>query len=152
VIQSRFRDAARRLLESGLLDKLQRPEAITDTQAREIGLAYFRLGIDCPFLEERACSIYPQRPVKCREYLVTSPAAACAEPSLDTVRCVELAGKISQRLFHADASPDAPFGGWVALILAPAWADLHADPPLRPGPELLRELMTTLAGKPAPAK
>jgi hypothetical protein len=43
-----------------------------------MSLEYFRLGITCPFLEDGSCSIYEHRPLVCREYLVTSPAAHCA--------------------------------------------------------------------------
>jgi Fe-S-cluster containining protein len=34
----------------------------------------------CPFLEDESCSIHPDRPLVCREYLVTSPAELCAGP------------------------------------------------------------------------
>ena len=43
---------------------------------RILGREYFQLGIPCPFLEEESCSIYHDRPITCREYLVTSPPAA----------------------------------------------------------------------------
>ncbi len=41
---------------------------------------YFHLGIACPFLEDESCSIHADRPISCREYLVTSPAVNCADP------------------------------------------------------------------------
>ena len=47
--------------------------------------AYFALGIPCPFLEEESCSIHPDRPLVCREYLVTSPAELCAGPTQEGV-------------------------------------------------------------------
>ncbi len=42
------------------------------------GMAWFRQGVACPFLKDESCSIHPVRPLVCREYLVTSPPAACA--------------------------------------------------------------------------
>ena len=39
----------------------------------------------CPFLEEESCSIHPDRPLVCREYLVTSPAELCAGPTQEGV-------------------------------------------------------------------
>src|SRR5260370_36079604 len=44
---------------------------------RELARAYFELRIPCPFLEDESCSIHPERPLVCREYLVTSPAGLC---------------------------------------------------------------------------
>ena len=43
------------------------------------------MGVPCPFLEDESCSIHPERPLVCREYLVTSPAALCAGPTQEGV-------------------------------------------------------------------
>jgi len=48
-------------------------------------VAYFALRVPCPFLEEESCSIHPDRPLVCREYLVTSPAELCAGPTQEGV-------------------------------------------------------------------
>jgi Fe-S-cluster containining protein len=39
---------------------------------------YWELKIPCPFLHDGACSIYPFRPLLCRQYLVSSPPINCA--------------------------------------------------------------------------
>ena len=52
---------------------------------RELSVAYFAQGIPCPFLEDESCSIHPERPLVCREYLVTSPAELCAGPAQEGV-------------------------------------------------------------------
>ena len=52
---------------------------------RELSIAYFALGVPCPFLEDESCSIHADRPLVCREYLVTSPAELCAGPTQDGV-------------------------------------------------------------------
>ena len=49
--------------------------------AHALGLKYFALGIPCPFLEEERCTIHEIRPLRCREYLVVSPAEHCAHPA-----------------------------------------------------------------------
>src|SRR4029453_4291200 len=36
---------------------------------RELSTASFALGVPCPFLEDESCSIHPERPLVCREYL-----------------------------------------------------------------------------------
>lgn len=38
---------------------------------------YMELGIQCPFLSNGLCRIYEQRPLACREHIVTSPSAWC---------------------------------------------------------------------------
>jgi Fe-S-cluster containining protein len=109
-------------------------------------MQYFRQGIPCPFLEEESCSIYPDRPIACREYLVTSPPEHCAEPATDAVRGVQLPLKVWTALARFDkVLPSAQTIRWVPLILAPDWAAENpeeADP--RPGPELARELFDYL--------
>jgi hypothetical protein len=102
-------------------------------------MQYFNLGIPCPFLEEESCSIYHDRPIACREYLVTSPAGNCAQPSPDTVKLIPLPFRIWTALARVDdESRRAP---WVPLILAPEWAEIHPDDSAaRPGPALLRSL------------
>ena len=90
VIRDRFAQARQKLQQADWLEPLQDPDQFPETTLSELGLAYFRLGIPCPFLEEESCSIHPDRPLACREYLVTSPAANCAaEPRYDsTGTCV----------------------------------------------------------------
>ena len=117
-IEGRFQEASARLAAAGLREPFLHPTAEVAARRQELGLAYFRLGIPCPFLEDECCSIHPQRPLACREYLVTSPAAYCAQPSGEQVRVLPLAGKPSRALMGLEASA-APGGqGWVALGLA----------------------------------
>src|SRR6267154_2150947 len=56
-----------------------------DRSDRELSVAYFAQGIACPFLEDESCSIHAERPLICREYLVTSPAELCAGPRQEGV-------------------------------------------------------------------
>jgi len=154
-IRSRFAEAHRRLEEAGMLEELRHPEHWTDGQGRSLGLQYFRQGIPCPFLEEESCSIYADRPLACREYLVTSPAEHCASPTAVTVQCVKLPLKVWTAVARFDpVPPSVRCIRWVPLILAPAWAPAHSDEPTaRPGPEVLRELFDHLTSpKAAPVQ
>lgn len=142
-IRARFAEARRRLETAGLLEKLLH----TDLQWAEgesvsFGLQYFHQGIPCPFLEEESCSIYADRPIACREYLVTSPAENCARPTAETVQGIKLPLKVWTAVARFDKTPpSARFIRWVPLILAPEWAEAHAEePPPHPGTELLQEL------------
>jgi Fe-S-cluster containining protein len=151
-VRARFAAARQRLAEAGLLAKLLHPEEWSEGDGRSLGMAYFQQGIPCPFLEEESCSIHPDRPVACREYLVTSPAEHCARPTAQTVRCVPLPLKVWTAVARFDEVPySAHFIRWVPLILAPEWSAAHPDEPApRPGPELLRELFGYLTGKGPP--
>jgi Fe-S-cluster containining protein len=143
VVRSRFAEAVRRLDAAGLLTAIQgRLFATAETHA--VGVAYFRLGIACPFLEDESCSIYAERPVACREYLVTSPAANCAGPTAESVRMLELGARVSQSLGRVGEAASGV--RCVPLVLAPEWAAANAESPPRPGPAVLREFMGALSG------
>jgi Fe-S-cluster containining protein len=141
-IKARFVAARESLHKAGLLEKLLNPEKIREGEVNQLGLQYFAQGIACPFLEEGSCSIHPDRPISCREYLVTSPAENCARPQRDNIRCVNMPMKISKairRLGDPDGSP------WLPLILALDHADSkRAQPPKYTGPELVQMLFARL--------
>ena len=75
---ARFAAAASAIKGAGLDQRHGRAD-------RELSTGYFALGIACPFLEEESCSIHPERPLVCREYLVTSPAELCGGPAQEGV-------------------------------------------------------------------
>ena len=87
--RARFADREQRLRDAGLADAfLQRVDALGADAARALAHATcFKLGLACPFLDEDACSIHPQRPFVCRQYLVTSDPALCADPFALKARC-----------------------------------------------------------------
>jgi len=151
-VRARFDDALRRLAEAGLLDKLHEPKRWHREGATEFGLQYFRLGIPCPFLEDESCSIHPDRPLKCREFLVTSPAVHCQNPTAQTVKTVPLPLRVSPALAEFQVVESAPhLVRWVPLVLALEWGETHPDPPAdRTGPDLLGQLMRNLTGKEPP--
>jgi Fe-S-cluster containining protein len=147
-VRARFERARERLAEAGLLSKLENPASFLESEIDPFGLAYFHLGIPCPFLEEESCSIYADRPIVCREYLVTSPAANCADPKPETIDKVELSARVWTALARAGSTgPPKRFISWVPLVLAPGWAAAHPDASEpRPVEELLRSVFTELAG------
>ena len=148
-VRARFERARGRLAEAGLLSKLENREGFAKEEIASFGLAYFHLGIPCPFLEEESCSIHADRPISCREYLVTSPAVNCADPKPGTIDQVELPGKVWTALARAgSADPPARFIPWVPLVLAPDWASAHPDASEpRPVEEVFRGVLGELAGR-----
>jgi Fe-S-cluster containining protein len=151
-IIGRFKQAREHLQRAGVLEKLLAAEPLAIEERATLGMEYFRQGIACPFLEEESCSIHTDRPIACREYLVTSPAKNCADPSPETVKCVKVSKKVSKALRSFNAANDANAGRWVPLILALEWAGEHPDAETpRPGAELLRELFSRLTGQEVPS-
>jgi Fe-S-cluster containining protein len=151
-----FGEALRRLAAAGLLDKLRAREQWTEAENKKIQVQYFLQGIACPFLEDECCTIYRDRPASCREFLVTSPAEKCSQPTNEEVRIVKLPFHVMSALARFDAGlpsrgVESPGSGqirWVPLVLALEWAAAHPDDAApRPGAELARELFQHVADR-----
>lgn len=134
-VRRRFDQGLETLNALGILDRLDQDPA----SRQAVGLDYFRAGVACPFLEDEACSIHPDRPLSCREYLVTSSPAFCAEPSPE-VRTLTLEANPSVALMQADLRD-----GWTPLILALV-QDAQAPPSARDrsAPEILMAVIGAL--------
>jgi Fe-S-cluster containining protein len=146
-VRQRFAAARARLAQAGMLERLVDPRLITQT-SEGLAIEYFKQGITCPFLEDESCTIHGERPLACREYLVTSPAEHCSQPSAEHVRCVKMPAEASTALLQLEPA-SADYGArWVTLTLALDWAEEHPDAtPERPGPELVRDFFDQLSGK-----
>lgn len=147
-ILGRFAEARRWLEASGLLPVLQNTDDWNEQARPPHGWIYRAQEIACPFLENETCSIYAERPLACREHLVTSPAANCTNPSVENIRCVEVPVPLWRALARFDeTAADARNLRWVPLVLAPEWADAHPEPPpVRLATELVHELVDKIAG------
>jgi Fe-S-cluster containining protein len=88
------------LVESQTTENTTHPEG----QLRTISDWYRELKVLCPFLRERLCSIYENRPVACREYFVEGSENACAggcgmaERVKMPVRTTEVLGQLASEL------------------------------------------------------
>lgn len=112
----RLAEAAATLRKSQLLQVLRElPDEPDPARRQAVGLRYFLTGIPCPFLEEESCSIHPQRPLACREYLVVSPAAHCARPDHGGIEPVVIPRKPSHAMIQLDAAATGGHG-WRAMI------------------------------------
>jgi Fe-S-cluster containining protein len=145
VVRERFAAAVRRLADAGLLDRVRDTSPAGPVLA--VALDYFRLGLPCPFLEDESCSIHPDRPVACREYLVTSPAEECSRPAEGRVCGVPLPARVGQAVRAVDRQASGS-SGWVPLVLALEWAEAHHEaPPAGAGPDVLQAFLSGLAGE-----
>lgn len=124
VIRARFADGLARIAESGVLardfaDADGAPEApLADNANQRRGAAWFGLGVACPFLEDESCSIHENRPLVCREYLVTSPASFCSRLYREPVDSLDLPVRISHALAHATKKIAGVSVAMVPLMMA----------------------------------
>jgi Fe-S-cluster containining protein len=132
-IVTRFADAARRARASGLFEGQLPSECGGGAEANaealeEMSAQYFQLGIPCPFLEDESCSIYRDRPLICREHLVTSPAAYCSGARRELVAKVPVNVHFTLSLSRATSKiagiPDIS----VPLVFALNWAAVLEEP------------------------
>jgi len=119
-ILERFDRTCEKLADADLLDRLHDRHALTPERQRELDREYFAAGVACPFLENRACSIHSDRPLACREFLVTSSAVYCQNPTADKVMQLPLSAKVSLALSDQDQN-------WLPLILSRDFVSAHPE-------------------------
>lgn len=86
-MRARFAATVRALEKLGLLDAAAPPgrmmlkSALDDPRRgwADVTARYFAARIPCPLLEDERCALYDERPLVCREYLVTTPRERCAQ-------------------------------------------------------------------------
>jgi Fe-S-cluster containining protein len=129
---ARFAEAETKVEAAGLADR-------TGKSDRELSLAYFALRIACPFLEEESCSIHIDRPLVCREYLVTSPAERCAGPAQEGVAPVPVP-KLSLAARGLEDDKD----DWFPLALLMGRAKARPDAARRTGPDWIQRFLARM--------
>lgn len=121
----------------------------------EVVTKYMKQGIACPFLEDESCSIHPDRPLVCREYLVTSPAENCSEPTAETIEKVPIFLRPSKAILKYAKSANSENISSLMMIEALDFVDKHPDRfDERSGPDWAAEFfgyLTTSDAKPETA-
>jgi Fe-S-cluster containining protein len=151
LLRARFRQAADRLEESGIAQTIRAASLpLKKTHIHALGLKYFALGIPCPFLEEERCTIHSIRPLRCREYMVVSPAEHCAQPESKEVIGIKPPVLLSQVLGKWNTSGDTQPFEFILLTLLDEWEAAHPaseDRADRTVPELLQEFLHAFASE-----
>lgn len=88
---------------------------------------YIAQNIPCPFLEDESCSIYEDRPLVCREYLVTSPSENCAAPRPDNTAKLQIAGQASKAFASLVKTGNSEKPSELMLIRLLEFAETHAE-------------------------
>ena len=143
-IRTRFQKNLTAIHRAGLLNNLNNRHSLPPDQLAQLDRDYFSQQLPCPFLEDRACSIHPHRPLACREFLVTSNPKHCADPASGHIHQVQLGAKLSLALLATDQNP------WLPLILALDHAAKNPEcpAPLPPADDLLH-LLNSLQQQPS---
>jgi hypothetical protein len=123
----------------------------TQSLLPRIAKKYFDQQVACPFLENESCGIYPDRPLVCREYHVTSPAERCPQIyqiGVDRVEVPRHLGEHLARTAHQVAGLQLQM---IPLILALEWtaADDETEQKKFDGLDLVRAFVTEI-NDPAP--
>jgi Fe-S-cluster containining protein len=118
VVRARFTAARQRMEQAGLVEPARHVEQLPPDRLRALATAYFKLGLDCPFLEDERCSVYDDRPLVCRKLIVTSPHEWCADPDDDRIRPLRLPMLAAAiLLMTSDEEPPQPAAMPLALAL-----------------------------------
>ncbi len=147
-VRARFARGMAALAEVGIEPGFD--QGVDRNAARDLGERYFAAQVACPFLEDESCSIHPDRPLACREYLVTSPAANCRNPGPGRINMVPMAGPLWTSLAKLDGVKDGHVA-WQPLIFSLAYAEGEPEPErVAEGPELFSEFVNHFRKRPAP--
>ncbi len=125
-IKQRFADAVDHFTKLDWFNRMKQTADRAATEPREqvveaiqqTALQYFNENIPCPFLDDGSCSIHPVRPIACREYLVTSPAENCSNPTASTVDKIDLFIKASDSVRTVGRTETFRKMGFIPLIKA----------------------------------
>lgn len=129
-VRARFAEAEARLRDAGMWERMGRGGRIHPSEHFKLVVEYFHLGIPCPFLEDEACSIHPDRPLICREYLVVSSETHCA--NLDRPKIKRLAAPQTSTALHVmDAAHHPDNYNVFPLVVLLDWLRRHDEEPER---------------------
>ncbi len=147
IVEARFVDALARMEAADLARPLMEAGESGDAgpASHRLGVAYHRLAIACPFLEDEACSIYADRPLSCRQYMVVSPPVHCQTLESPEVHALTVHGMAGALQELTAAEPGAR-RRWIALPAILDWA--RANPVTserKPGPAWIAKLLAAAA-------
>lgn len=147
-LRPRFHAIETAVEERDMLDELLDPE-ITGDPFLPVARRYFEMQMPCPFLEDESCSIHAHRPVACRDFNVTSPAAWCGQPYDHDIAKVPTPLPLSAPLARLTANLTGIRPQLIPLSLVPRWTAEHADLGEKryPGPELFDQFLAEIGGE-----
>ncbi len=145
-IKKRFEDAWHHFTEIGWFDRLDAAATASHEERQKLTAEYYHENVPCPFLENESCSIHENRPLVCREYLVTSPAEYCFALRGEKIKMVSLLAKPSETVRQLTNSKNLNrIVNFVPLVLALEWAKRFPDEfPENTGEQWMAKFFTSL--------
>jgi Fe-S-cluster containining protein len=143
-VEERFERVVGELASRGLADRLLVADQVESEDDRaELGHEYFALRLDCPFLEDERCTIYADRPIACREYLVTSPPENCWSPESTPVDAAAVSTHFSAALYRFREDGSGGVARWMPLVYSLRVSSSQPPAPAATmaGPDLFRQFM-----------
>lgn len=152
-IKEKFRQGVKHFAEIGWFQKLESTVHASAEVRQSVLDEYFHQGISCPFLENQSCSIYEERPLVCREYLVTTPAENCKNPKPETIRTIAIPIKPSPAVCSMSKTENLNAGiNFVPLILSLDWAEnFPEEAEEKTGEDWMKEFFKSITGKEVPS-
>jgi len=151
-VRARFDGALRTLESHGLLERLRAFSSVDRTERMRLGGEYLQLRIPCPFLEDESCGIYDDRPLRCREFLVTSPPENCVNPGPGNIERPPSPPGPWPLVYRFEDGAGEDESRWVALVHALELAEDPGRPPLPTyaAPEMFQNLLARLSASAPP--
>jgi Fe-S-cluster containining protein len=117
-------DSAKKILDMYSNEKHKLNEC---AEIDQISRWYSELHLPCPFLSNGLCSIYEQRPLACREHMVTSPPALCKSSTTNFPKVVDMPVSVLEVLGQLAAEFEQSETEAVILPLAFTCAEDYLD-------------------------
>lgn len=152
-IRERFEQAVGHFTGIGWYERFGNVAASVTDRGAEAGAEvkalvreYFVQGVACPFLEDESCSIHPDRPISCREYLVMSPPEYCADPDRKGLAPVGLPLKTSTAANMTVRTENLKHSPYVILTEALEFVREHPERfPEKTGPEWMKDFFDNVS-------
>jgi len=145
-VKQKFSEAVEHFQKNGWLERLNTLQSMTDQERLDLATEFFYEGVPCPLLEDGACSIHKDRPLVCREYLVTTPAENCSDPASNPIDRVHFLTTLSSPLRDIGKNPELeaspPF---LPLMLSLIWAERFPESQEeKPGRDWMKDFFESL--------
>ncbi len=101
--------------------------AESQIQISQLGKWYAGLNLACPFLSDSLCTSYENRPIACREYIVTGSALLCEDEWTDESQMVQMPVNVLECFGQLTADLEQSNIEAVMLPLALPWAQENLE-------------------------
>jgi Fe-S-cluster containining protein len=124
-----FLDSAKRILDSEFQEYSVNELSHTNipVQKNQLSKWYAELKLTCPFLSDGICTTYEQRPIACREHLVTGSASLCEALRADEPDVVKIPVSILECVGELVAELEQSEVEAIMMPLALPWAQENLE-------------------------